>query len=67
MTKLEKVKEHLLSGKSLTGLDALKLFGSYRLAAIIHNLRKKENMNIHTEFITKGEDTFAKYTLVKSE
>ena len=39
------------------------MFGSFRLSAIIYNL-KKEGMNIKTNRITQNGKTFAEYELV---
>lgn len=39
-TQTARVLEYLSDGGELSGLDALDLFGSYRLSSIIHNLRK---------------------------
>ena len=44
------IRAHLLSGKCITQLDALRLFGALRLSAIIFDLRK-EGMDIVTEKI----------------
>ena len=38
-TQMQKVREHLNAGFSITPLEALTLFGSLRLSAIIFNLR----------------------------
>ena len=46
-TQIQKVKEHLISGKSITNTIAYELYGVQRLSAIIHVLRNK-GMNIHT-------------------
>lgn len=40
------VREHLLSGRSLTQFEALHLYGCMRLAAIVFRLRKREGLNI---------------------
>lgn len=45
-SQLKKVKSHLLSGKSITPIDALNLYGSFRLAALVHVLRHCEGMDI---------------------
>ena len=45
-TQHERVREHLLSGQSLTQLEALRLYGCLRLAAIVFRLRKREGLNI---------------------
>ena len=44
------IRAHLLEGKHITQLDALKMFGALRLSAIIFDLRK-EGMDIVTEKI----------------
>lgn len=51
------VREHLLSGKTLTPLEALADFRCYRLSAIIYDLRK-EGLPIETEILT---NRFARY------
>ena len=38
---MQKVLHHLNSGKSITPLEALGLYGSFRLAAVVHALKKK--------------------------
>lgn len=50
-TQKKQIKAYLLSGKRLTQLDALNLFGCFRLAARICELRN-DGMNIKTERIT---------------
>ena len=42
------IRQHLLDGKSITPLEALRLCGSLRLSAIIYDLRE-EGLNIKTE------------------
>lgn len=41
MTQLEHLKRHLKSGRSITPLEALGLYGIFRLAARIKELRDK--------------------------
>lgn len=65
LTKKDKVKAHLLSGKPITPLEALRDYGSFRLADIVFRL-KKEGMNIISEPCTIGGSTFAKYSLFVS-
>ena len=64
VSKRDKVLAHLVSGKELTPLDALSLYGSYRLGAIIFDLRK-DGYNIKTD-IAKGT-RHAIYSLIKSD
>ena len=40
-SKSQKVMMHLLKGKTLNQAQAAKLFGAWRLSAVIFNLRKK--------------------------
>lgn len=62
-TQKDKIKEWLESGRSITPIEALEMFGSFRLGAIIFTLRE-EGMPIKTEFVTNRYKTkFAKYTL----
>ena len=49
-TQKAMIRQHLLEGKSITQLDALKLYGALRLSAIIFDLRE-EGMDIVTEKI----------------
>ena len=64
LTQKDRIKAHLLSGKSITPIDALERYGSFRLAAIIHTLRK-EGMNIETGSETsRYGHKYAKYKLV---
>lgn len=44
-TKIELIKEHLMSGKTLTQLEAIGLYSAFRLAARVHEL-KKQGWNI---------------------
>lgn len=66
----DKVREHLESGKAITPIEALEMFGSFRLGAIIFALRE-EGMEIKTEYVVNRYNTrFAKYSLevsVKTE
>jgi len=63
-SKIARVKRHLLSGASITGLQAIKWFGLYRLAPAISRLRAK-GMNIKTEMVTIYGSTFARYSIKK--
>ncbi len=60
-TQNERILTHLLNGRSINAMDALNLYGCFRLSARIHNLR--ETYDIETEHITNGGKTFASYSL----
>ncbi len=57
---------HLLKGKTINQAQAAKMFGAWRLSAIIHNLRKK-GFEIVTTQNTKGiYKGFGKYQMIKT-
>ena len=62
MTQKDEIKAYLLSGKSLTSLEALYKFGSMRLGARILEL-KKEGMKIESTFIEVNKKHVVKYTI----
>tara|TARA_Y100001938_G_C8009166_1_gene389027 strand:- start:432 stop:704 length:273 start_codon:yes stop_codon:yes gene_type:complete len=62
VSKKSKVLAHLISGESITPLEALELYGSFRLGAIIFELRA-DGHKIDTE-IAKGSG-HAIYSYVK--
>jgi len=63
MSQVKKIKSYLEEGNKITPLEALNQFGSLRLGAIIHILRR-EGMNIKTNYITVENKTFAEYELI---
>lgn len=62
MSQLKQIKKHLNSGRSITPLQAQKLYGCMRLAARIHNLRAK-GMDIIAKPFHVGGAIVAKYSL----
>ena len=66
MSAIYQIQKDLMSGKSITPLQALNKYGCFRLAAAIHKLRK-EGMAIETEYVTKNSKTFAKYFLTTED
>ena len=70
-TKVEsqnkQIKAWLESGKSITPMDALNLFGSFRLGARIFDLKNDYGMNIKTEMVEENGKRFARYSLEKDE
>jgi hypothetical protein len=59
-TKL--IEQHLRSGQSITPMDALNLYGCFRLGARIWDLKEK-GMNIVTEMVRSGKKRYAMYRL----
>ena len=63
----KQIKAWLESGKSITPMDALNIFGSFRLGARIFDLKNNYGMNIKTEMIEVNGKRFARYYLEKDE
>ena len=68
MTQTEAILIDLKEGKLITPLDALERHGCFRLAAIIHNLRK-EGYNIKTTKVSNklSGAKYARYSLISGE
>ena len=54
------IKGWLLNGHSITQLDALKMFGCFRLSARIANLRE-EGLAVVTDMVTINDKRVANY------
>lgn len=61
---LPHLKAWLLQGKSITQLQALKLWRTTRLAVYVFRLRDEYKMNIHTEMVRSNGEQYACYSLV---
>jgi hypothetical protein len=59
---MQMVLDHLVAGKDITPIEALERFGVFRLAAIVHSLRK-EGFEIATDLIGNGRNKFARYSM----
>ena len=64
-TQRDNIKKHLKDGYSLTALEALSLFGAYRLAAHIEVLRKRGMPIVTTMNTDVTGRTYARYSLPK--
>ncbi len=62
MSQNETIRAALLSGRSLTPLDALQDFGCFRLAARVADLRR-EGLDIECRHVTRNGKRFARYRL----
>lgn len=72
MTRIESqrksVQDWLLKGNSITPIEALNMFGAFRLSAIIYILKYDYDMDIVTEMVYEGGGKrYAKYYLKKDE
>lgn len=58
------IKGWLLNGKSITPMEALNMFGCFRLSARIANLRE-EGLQVVTDMVTINDKRVARYYLAK--
>lgn len=63
-TQCARILSYMQEGKSITGMDALHLFGCFRLPARIADLKKK-GYNILTTKISLNGKRFASYSLLE--
>ncbi|MDE2232965.1 MAG: DNA-binding protein [Patescibacteria group bacterium] len=66
MSATKQIEAHLLSGKSISPLEALQEFGCFRLGSIINRLRKR--YEIDTILVPNPKDpshSFARYRMKK--
>ncbi len=68
LSQEKKILAHLLSGKSITPIEALNRYGSFRLASRIWDLRSK-GYNIVTRIVSKDKNRvrYAEYHLISKE
>lgn len=64
-SQAELILEHLKSGKTITPLEALDLFGCLRLGARIWDLKDIKH-NIVTEIEEKEGKRYARYRLIRT-
>ncbi|MFO0089350.1 MAG: helix-turn-helix domain-containing protein [bacterium] len=60
-TKTNQIKIHLLSGKSITSIEAFQMYNCTRLAAVIFNLKK--SLDIKCERVKNNKVSYSKYSL----
>lgn len=65
-TQLNQVLSHLKQGRSITQIDAIRLFNCYRLSAIIEKLRRQGcDIVTHYERNNSGIGRHARYELIQ--
>lgn len=63
-SQLKQVKRYLTEGNSITPIEALTMFGAFRLSAIIFDLKNDYGMDIHTEMVyEENGKRYARYSL----
>jgi len=64
MSHADLILLHLKSGKTITAISALAMFGCFRCGARIYDLKAKGH-NIETIMISKGQESYASYKLIR--
>lgn len=64
MSQTQKILNHLHKGKSLNPLQSLKLYGCFRLAARISDI-KEMGYSIETKMVEENGKRFASYKLIQ--
>lgn len=65
-TQRDQILLALMRGERLSGLDALRRFGCFRLGARVWEL-KRDGYDIQREWVTKRGKTFVSYFMEKSK
>lgn len=64
-TQKARIKNYLLAGNSITPLEALNMYGCFRLAAVVFEI-KKDGLDIKTEKVKMENGKYvARYSLNK--
>lgn len=66
MSQCSEILAHMKTGNSITAIDALNLYGCFRLAARIKDLRSQGH-DIHTRKIKRNGKEYAEYRVVQVE
>ena len=61
-SQVKQIKAYLLKGGKLTPLDALSLFGCFRLSGRIHDIRD-EGIAVKTTYVKRNGKVVAEYSL----
>jgi hypothetical protein len=62
-SKKAKLRRHILSGRPITKIQGLRLYGILDIGNRIGEFRKEEGIPIVTTMVKKGGERFAKYSL----
>lgn len=66
MTQCDDILHHLKTIGPLTPLDALNLYGCFRLTSRIYDLKCAGHV-IHKEMVVRGEKSYAQYSYIGTE
>lgn len=66
MSQAQQILDHMERGEAITPLDALRLYGCFRLAARVADLRDSGH-TIDRQLIRKDGKTYAEYRLGEAQ
>ena len=64
VSRAQRLLTHLVRGRTINGMQALKQFGIYRLSAAIHNFRKR-GFTIETKMVNRNGSKYGVYKLTE--
>ena len=64
LSRAQRLLTHLVKGKTINGMQALRQFGIYRLSAAIHNFRKR-GFTIETKMVQRNGSKYGVYKLTE--
>jgi hypothetical protein len=68
MTQDDRIIAYLKAGSSLTGLEALNLFGTMKLATRISEIKRKNpTLDIRDEYVHKNGKSFKRYWIKRPQ
>lgn len=59
----KQIRAHLESGKTITALEALRLYGCLRLSGRIYDLTHDEGLNINSRMVNRNGKRIAEYSM----
>lgn len=62
-TQTQTIHDYLKSGRSITPIDALNLFGCFRLGARIYDIEKNYGLTVERKLEFNGKKRFMRYWL----
>ena len=57
---------HLMKGRTISGTQALRTFGIYRLSGVIHEFRKR-GINIETKMVKRKGISYGVYKFIEKK
>ena len=63
-SRAQRLLMHLVKGRTINGMQALRQFGLYRLSAAIHNFRKR-GFTIETKMVQRNGNKYGVYKLTE--